>query len=115
MTHLEARGSWFARRYISLIVDSKFRHHGDDGFDDESDDVRPHLLDVHAFGCEPVEDAREGPLAAGALAVWVDKVPTVDVEGVVCQVHEDMAQILLARFLHNQNESGIDFANGVRI
>lgn len=104
-THLEASGSRFARRYISMIVDFKFRHHGDDSLDDKSDDVRPHFLDVYAFSCQPVQHAGESALAACALAVWVDKVAAVDVEGVVCQVHEDMAQVLLAWFLHNQDKS----------
>ena len=71
-THLKACGSRFARRYFSLIVDSKFRHHGDGGLDDEGDDVGPHLLDVHAFSCQPVQHAGERALAACALAAGVD-------------------------------------------
>ena len=108
-THLEASGSRFARWYIGLIVDPKFRHHGDGGLDDEGDDVRPHLLDVHAFGRQPVQHAGQGALAARALAVRVDEVAAVDVERVVRQVHEDMAQILLAWFLHDQNKSEITY------
>lgn len=49
--YLEARGSWFAGWYVSLVVDSKFRHHGDDSLDDKGDDVRPHPLDVDTFSC----------------------------------------------------------------
>lgn len=108
-TNLEASRPRFARWYLSLIVHFKFRHHGDDGLDDKSDDVRPHLLDVHAFSCQPVQHAGERALAARVLAVGVDKVAAVDVEGVVCQVHENMAEILLAWFLQQQNKSHLNY------
>lgn len=102
-THLEASGSWLARGDISMIVHFKFRHHSDDSLDDERNDVRPHLLDVYAFSCQSVQHAGERALAACVLAVRVDEVAAVDVEGVVCQVHEDMAQILLAWFLQHKD------------
>lgn len=108
-THLEACRSWFARRYISLIVDFKIRHHSYNSFDDKSDDVRPHLLDVHTFGCQPVQHAGQSALAACVLAVWMDKIATVDIEGVVCQVHKHMTQILLARLLNSQNRRNLYF------
>lgn len=68
-THLEASGSRFARRYISVIVNFKFRHHSDDCLDDKGNDVRPHLLNVYTFSCQPVQHAGESALAACALAV----------------------------------------------
>lgn len=52
-----------------MIVYFEFRHNSDDRLDDQGDDVRPHLLDVHAFGCQPVQHAGEGALAARVLAV----------------------------------------------
>lgn len=51
-----------------MIVHLELRHHSDDGFDDEGDDVGPHLLNVHAFSCQPVEHAGERALAASVLA-----------------------------------------------
>lgn len=107
-THLEACGSWFAWWYICLIMDFEFRHHSNDSLDDESDDVRPDPLDVDAFSCQPVQHTGERALAARVLAVRVDEVATVDVEGVVSQVHEDMAQVLLAWLLYDDNGNGFN-------
>lgn len=105
-SHLEARGPRFPGRYVCVIVDLELRHNGDGRLDDEGDDVRPHLLDVHAFGRQPVQHAGEGALAARVLAVGVHEVAAVHVEGVVGQVHEDVGQVLLAWFLEREEEEG---------
>lgn len=114
-THLKTCRSWFARWYISLIVDFKFRHHSDDSLNDKSNDVWPHLLDVYTFSCQPVQNTGESALAACVLAVWVDEVATVDIEGVVCQVHKDMTKILLAWLLHSQNESDLNYIYATKV
>lgn len=51
-----------------MIVHFELRHHSDEGFNDEGDDVGPHLLNVHAFSCQPVQHAGERALAPSALA-----------------------------------------------
>ena len=83
----------------ALVVDLKLGHQGDDGLDDQRDDVRPHLLDVNALRGEAVEHAGERALAARALAVRVHKVAALHVQGVVGEVHEHMAHVLLVGLL----------------
>lgn len=65
---LEAARSRFPGRDFSVIVHFELGHHGDEGFDDEGDDVGPDLLNVHALGRQPVQHAGQRALAARALA-----------------------------------------------
>lgn len=108
--HLKACGPWFPRGDVSVIVDLELRHNCDGRLNDEGDDVRPHLLDVDAFGRKPVQHAGQGALAARVLAVGVHEVAAVHVEGVVGEVHEDVSQVLLAWFLDNESH----FSSGTR-
>lgn len=108
-SHLEASGSRFARGYIGMIVHFKFRHHSNDRLDDEGNDIWPNLLNVYTFSCQSVKHTGESAFAACVLAVWVDEVAAVNIEGVIRQVHEDVTQILLAWFLQNRSMSDLDW------
>lgn len=98
-TYLKTRRSWFARWYISLIMDFQFRHKCNNSLDNQRDNVRPNLLDVHSFRCQTIQNARERAFTARAAAVRMDKVSAVHIKGIVGKVHKYMTEVLLTGFL----------------